>query len=354
MTLATLLEITRTKIGNLVAELFNRTGIDQNANNPFTLDPNSLFAKIQARGNVEIVSGTMMTPQPFQWGAQLTAKTATSYGAGDNLPANVDPTYDSAALDWKRNATPVEQDNLVRLVNSAYFQGDNGPVIDDITQAVQACITKFDADLLTDGTGTGGDDVTGVKAALSASNVYAGIDQAAVALWQSNLTAAAGAALSATLMTSFIKPLADAKRLSSSHVIFAPHNQLKKFRVLYGEDQIRFVEGGGNGTFAPDMLVFHEFGISVPVQFLQGMPTTEIWCLNMAHVKIKIAAQTPINFQQIGASPNQKEFNANGLPLGVQYDASSGKDNEKLWMKLYGQCQVISPNQTAALTGLAV
>jgi len=120
----------------------------------------------------------------------------SSYGDGDPEVAAGKQSIVKAGLTWKYTR------GQIRVSRQAIEQAaDNASLIGDIVQLeVEGLAKDIRHDLVTqmmsDGTGNGGKDLTGIQAAIATGNTYALLERAAAyTWWQSSVAAQAGGSL---------------------------------------------------------------------------------------------------------------------------------------------------------------
>lgn len=124
--------------------------------------------------------------EKIKWRAHIGGNdSAGSYGETDDLGPAGNQSYMIAELAWKLNKVRVEITGLAQAVSSGpgfvrnLLQNELSEALPDLQQDINS-------QLLSDGTGNGGKDVTGIYAAIDDGSVvseYAGIDRGSQPLW---------------------------------------------------------------------------------------------------------------------------------------------------------------------------
>jgi hypothetical protein len=168
-----------TAISDIIATTIqSRTG--QIADN--VTNNNALLARLKQRGNIKTFSGGNIILEELSFAENGNA----GYYAGyDLLPVAAQDVISAAQYDIKQAACPVVISGLEQLQNAGKEQ------IIDLLEARMAVAESTMANLIasgvySDGTGTGGKQITGLRAAVPVvnTNTYGGIDRATWAFWK--------------------------------------------------------------------------------------------------------------------------------------------------------------------------
>lgn len=150
------------------------------------LDNNALLKVLNKRGNVKSFSGGNTILQELSFADNGN----TGYYSGyDELPIAAQDVISAAEFAIKQAAAPVVISGLEELQNSGKEQ-----IIDLLAGRIEVAESSL-ANLLangvySDGTGSGGKQITGLNAAVPvnpATGTYGGIDRAAFAFWRSQI-----------------------------------------------------------------------------------------------------------------------------------------------------------------------
>ena len=143
---------------------------------------NALLRRLNQKGNVKTFSGGYKILQELSFAEN---KNVGWYSGYDLLPVGVSNVISAAEFDIKQAAVPVVMSGLEMLQNSGK------EAIIDLMEARLKVAESSMSNLLTtglysDGTGAGGNEVTGLNAAVPVdpTNSYGGIDGAAYTFWQ--------------------------------------------------------------------------------------------------------------------------------------------------------------------------
>lgn len=172
----------------------------------------ALLTKLKARGNVKTVSGGNVILQEIMYNDPNTAN-AGSYSGYDVIDITPNSPISAAQFDLKQYAGAISISGLEQLQNAGKEQ-----IIDLLEGRVQIAeaqlLDKISAGIYSDGTGNSGKDITGLKAAVSAtpaSGTYGGINRATWSFWQNvafDATTDGGAAASPANIQSYMNRVA--------------------------------------------------------------------------------------------------------------------------------------------------
>lgn len=160
---------------------------------------------------------------------------AGSYGEGDAEPVAGLQTWQKASLGWKRSWV------ILRISRAALEEAQNFYIIGDLYQdeldrGTRDLINNLEDQIMSDGTGNGSKDVTGLQAAIGDTGTYAGLNRATETYWQSYVTTGVGALALADMKTTSLN-LRDPVRRSRWNAILCNATVFN----IYGD----LAEGGG-------------------------------------------------------------------------------------------------------------
>jgi hypothetical protein len=147
---------------------------------------NALLARLNQRGNVKTFSGGSTILQELSFAENGNAGFYSGY---DLLPVAAQDVISAAEFQIKQLACPVVISGLEQLQNSgreAFIDLLESRI--NVAEATMA--NKLAASIYSDGTGSGGKEVTGLNAAVPSNpttGTYGGIDRATWTFWQSKL-----------------------------------------------------------------------------------------------------------------------------------------------------------------------
>lgn len=145
---------------------------------------NALLARLNQRGNVRTISGGSSILEELSFAENGNAGFYSGY---DLLPVAAQDVISAAEFSIKQFAVPVVMSGLEMLQNSG-----KEAFIDlleaRLNVAEATMMNKLAQSVYSDGTGSGGKEITGLNAAVPSTNTsgtYGGIDRATWAFWQS-------------------------------------------------------------------------------------------------------------------------------------------------------------------------
>jgi len=116
---------------------------------------------------------------------------AGSYAEGDSGAGAGNQGFKKAFLGWKLNKVEVEVSGLAQAI------GDNGGMIvpalrTELDLGLSDVRGNINTQLMSDGTGNSGKDITGLFAAIADTGTYAGLDRGTYTWWKSYVSANGG------------------------------------------------------------------------------------------------------------------------------------------------------------------
>lgn len=156
------------------------------------------------------------TAEKIKWRVHTSGNNSRgSYGELDNLGTPGMQGYITAELQWKLNKILVEVSGLAQAISAG-----EGFVVDllqnELEEALPDLQEEINSQLLSDGTGNGGKDITGIQAMIDDGTdvaTYAGINRGTQPLWQSYRNDNSGGGNRALTMAL----MRDVKRTVESH-----------------------------------------------------------------------------------------------------------------------------------------
>lgn len=167
---------------------------------------NALLTKLSKRGNIRTISGGTKIFEELSFAENGNAGYYSGY---DILPVAAQDVLSAAEYAIKQAACPVSMSGLEMLQNAGKER-----VIDLLDGRMDVAESSM-ANLLaggtySDGTGTGGKEVTGLNAAVPlnpATGTYGGINRATWAFWRSKISDQVAASLTPALIQGFMNAL---------------------------------------------------------------------------------------------------------------------------------------------------
>lgn len=152
---------------------------------------NALLAKLKQRGNIKTFSGGSVIFEELSYAENGNAGYYSGY---DLLPVAAQDVLSAAQYAIKQAAVPVVISGLEMLQNAGKERIID--LIDGRMEVAEASLANLLADgIYSDGTGSGGKEVTGLDAAVPvnpATGTYGGIDRGTWTFWRSKITDTSG------------------------------------------------------------------------------------------------------------------------------------------------------------------
>ena len=332
------------KYGAVIAKAFTEYGPGNQL-----IPENSIMGRLAANGRVVIGSNDISDRYAKEWGVHTTAFTASSYGGSDSYPSSVAPSFATASLPWKRYGISMEFDNLVRVARAA-ARGNVNALNFEFQAKLKALISQIEKDLSGDGTANSSKVITGVKAFMSTSNTYAGINQSTSSYWQARIDDASAASLASSNLETIAKLLYDNNGIGPNSEIWMSSTQWPKFTALYSSN-IRYTPGGMGGTSVEPRYV--DGLVDLPIYIIpslsQSATTDEIWFCNLDDLSLHFLDHTPQDTMPV--DPDQEVLHE-GVPVGIE-QVETGKDSKALFLKSYCQLVCANPRNFGAIINLA-
>lgn len=154
-------------------------------------DNNALLKKMQQRGNIKTFSGGSVIYEELSFAENGNAGYYSGY---DLLPVAAQDVISAAQFSIKQAAVPVVMSGLEMLQNAGKERIID--LIDSRLDVAEASLANLLANgIYSDGTGSGGKQVTGLNAAVPvdpSTGTYGGIDRATWTFWQSKINDTSG------------------------------------------------------------------------------------------------------------------------------------------------------------------
>jgi hypothetical protein len=163
---------------------------------------NALLSRLRQRGNVRPFSGGNVILQELSFAQNANAGWYSGY---ETLPINAQDVISAAQYDIKQAAVPVTMSGLEMLQNAGKEQ------IIDLMEARLKVAESTMANLVSnglysDGTGSSGKELTGLKAAVPLvgnTGTYGGIDRATYTFWQNKYVDSGSALTASTIQAAY-------------------------------------------------------------------------------------------------------------------------------------------------------
>jgi len=166
-----------TTLAELIVQLYRGPWVEALFTNTF------LLTRIQQKQGVG---------EGVRWPVRYAGNTsAGSYAEGDSGAGAGNQGFKKAFLTWRLNKVEVEVSGLAQAI------GDNGGMIvpalrTELDLGLSDVRGNINSQLMSDGTGNSGKDITGLFAAIADTGTYAGMDRGTYTWWKSYVNANGG------------------------------------------------------------------------------------------------------------------------------------------------------------------
>jgi len=166
-----------TTLAELIVQLYRGPWVEALFTNTF------LLTRIQQKQGVG---------EGVRWPVRYAGNTsAGSYAEGDSGAGAGNQGFKKAFLTWKLNKVEVEVSGLAQAI------GDNGGMIvpalrTELDLGLSDVRGNINTQLMSDGSGNSGKDITGLFAAIADTGTYAGLDRGSYTWWKSYVNANGG------------------------------------------------------------------------------------------------------------------------------------------------------------------
>ncbi len=172
---------TLTTLAELIVKLYAGPWVDALHKETF------LLVRLGERGNVKTGRGN-----GIRWPVRYAGNSsASSYGEGDAAAGAGNQAAKEAYLAWKYNRVEIA------VSGQALAVGANGGMVVDplrfeLDNGLLDMRSNINTQLMGDGTGNSGKDITGLRAAIADTGTYAGLDRASYTWWKAYVNANGG------------------------------------------------------------------------------------------------------------------------------------------------------------------
>lgn len=245
-----------------------------------------------------------------------------SYGETDAGAGSGNQAFKKAFLDWRLNKVEIEVTGLAQAVGAGGGM-IAAPLQTELRLGLADLQAAINTELMTDGTGNAGKDITGLLAAIADTGVYAGLDRASYAWWKAYVLAAGGVprALTEELMRQVKMEMQDRGGVLTAIYTSAVH------WYQYGDLQVSQRRQTNVQTLTGGYQALDWEG--VPIIQVPGYPTSR-----MDFIDERLLEYTVL-----------KDFAAEPM--------AKTKDSETIWIKHYSQLVCRNPYRCGSLQDLS-
>lgn len=190
-------------------------------------------------GRIPLKRGKARIQWPVHYGGNASV---SSFGEGDDITVTGKQSRKLAELPYKRAKVAISVDGLQQAISEAGGHIGVGDLLaDELLKSIEDLKANINTQLLGDGTGNIGKDITGIQAAINNSGVYAGLDRATYAWWKAHVAGNGGIArnLDKPLLRAMKNEL-KGNRSSSYSAIWTSHDMYDAYEGLL-DAQKRFI-----------------------------------------------------------------------------------------------------------------
>lgn len=172
---------TTTTLADLIVQLYKGPWVEALFKNVF------LLTRLQERGQVKTGGG-----DAIHWPVRYAGNTsAGSYGETDTAAGAGNQSFKKATLGWKLNKVEIEVSGLAQAISES--GGMIAPALrTELDMGLLDLREAVNTQLMADGTGNSGKDITGLFAAIADTGTYANLDRATYTWWKAYLNANGG------------------------------------------------------------------------------------------------------------------------------------------------------------------
>lgn len=252
---------------------------------------NALFLMLKKKGAIKMLDGGERIVQPLMYAKNDTAR---SYSGWDPLLVTPQEGIDAAEYNWKQASAAIAISGEELRKNS----GSKTKIIDlldaRVKQAEMSIKEEIGTEIQSDGTGNGSKDITGLKAMISDSGTYGGINSATYTWWKATKESTAATTI-AIWRTQFNSASIDGNDhpdlISTTQAIYEGYEAKLTQNANYVSYQ---TPGQGSKTLGDAGYQALEFK-GQPLIWDALIPTGYVWFLNLSHMKL--AVHSDANFK---------------------------------------------------------
>lgn len=281
----------------------------------------------------------------LSWRVNYAGNTSVgSYGEGDAAAGSGKQSVKKPTLAYKSVRAEVGSSGIALAVSEA-----GGTIVDDLlfemNGAMRDMKKDIDTQLLGDGTGNSGKDLTGLCAAIGDTGIYAGLDRGTYTWWKSYVSANGGTPrnLSENLISDAMDEIIQRGANRRTLEIWAGPAQWRKFGALYKAERRQTAAKLSGGYLALDF---------------EGTPVIQVPGYAAGRMDIVDVSQIDYNLLQVTSnSALAKELRpvlaVPGVPGFGILVMGAIKDALEFWIIHYAQLRVMNPYVMASIQDLA-
>ena len=267
-----------------------------------------------------------------------------SYGEGDTAGGSGKQSVKTATLAYKSVRAEVGSSGIALAVSEA-----GGTIVDDLlfefNGALRDMKKDIDTQLLTDGAGNTGKDLTGIQAGVGDTGIYAAIDRGDDTWWKSYVLSNGGDPrnLSEALIATAVDELALRGASRRTLEVWCGPKQWRKFGDLYRGERRQTPQRLTGGYMALDFE-------GVPVLQVPGYAAARMDVLDVSQIDYSML---PVTSNSQLAKELRPVLAVPGVPGFGILVMGAVKDALDFWIIHYAQLRVLNPYLMASIQDLA-
>jgi len=245
---------------------------------------NALFLLLKKQGAIKEESGGERIVQPIMYAKN---DTAASYSGWDQLLVTPQEGIDAAEFNWKQYSTSITISGEELRKNAGSKTRVLNLLDARVKQAEMSIREKIGEGIQSDGTGNGSKDLTGLKAMVSSTGTYGGINSATYPWWAATKESTAATTL-AIWRTQFNSASIDGQDTPSLIATTQSVYELYEGKLTYNANYVSF-QTKGEGEKVLGDAGYQTLGFKgKPVIWDSLIPAGYVWFLNLNHMKLVV------------------------------------------------------------------
>lgn len=273
---------------------------------------NALFLLLKKKGAIKELDGGERIVQPLMYGKNDTAK---SYSGWDQLLVTPQEGLDAAEFNWKQYSASIAISGEEMRKNA----GSKTRILDlleaRVKQAEMSLKEEIGTGIFSDGTGNGSKDLTGLRAMVTNSGTYGGINSTTYPWWTANVDTTSTQTL-ALMRTSFNNASIDGN--DTPELLVGTQAVYEGYEAkLTAFNSVVSVQTKGEGEKILGDAGYQALGFKgKPVIWDSLCPTNYLYYLNLNHMKLVVHSDANFEITDKRAPVNQDGFVRHILFMG--------------------------------------
>lgn len=267
----------------------------------------AIFYYLKENGGFKTESGGERIVQPLMYGKNTTASSYSGYEQLDTTPQE---GIDSAEYNWKQYSVSITISGEEERKN-----GGSSKIIDILEartkQAEMSLTEQLTTGIFSDGTGNGSKDLTGLKAMVSDSGTYGGINSSTYTWWQASIDSDAEALSIADMRTQYNNASIGGR--DTPNLLVTTQTLYEKYEALLTTTYQTMAAGTKKLADAGFQVL--EFK-GKPIVWDELCPTGHVFYLNTNHMKMVVHSKANFDVTDFVKPENQDARVAQILFMG--------------------------------------